>query len=161
MIIKSKENSIIKRTINEFLLIALVILALFTTSVHLKPLTISTTLSPNEQEGWPLPFSSSYDEYDNTESWSYKAQQFDVGAFEENILVFYILIRLIMATVEGVIYWYSSQQYKKLALSTVKHIVVMAVFLFLMYGAYLLRENIINTPREISPIIYQSQIRQQ
>lgn len=150
----SKRNFIIKRTINEFLLIVLVILALFTMSTHFKPLTISTTLSPDGQGqgGWPLPFSSSYDKYDNTGFSSYKTQQFDVGAFEENILIFYVFVRIIMAIVEGVIYRYNLQQYKELVLRVVKRIVAMMVFLFLVYGVYMLRESIINTPREITPV---------
>lgn len=145
--------SITKRIAIEFLLIVLSILTMIIASAHFKPMIISTTLSPDmsRQEGWPLPFSSSYDEYDNTGSWSYRAQQFNIGMFEVNILVFYAIIRLVMATIEGVIHRHNSRQYKKLTLCTVKHIVVMAIFLSLIYGTYILRVNIINTPQELYP----------
>ena len=149
----SKGNFIIKRTINEFLLIVLTILALFSMSTHFKPLMISATLSPDGQGqgGWPLPFSSSY--WDDMGMNSYQAQGFNLGTFTINVLIFYALIRIVMSTMEGVIYRYNSQQYKKLVAHTAKRIAIMMVFLGLVYGVYVLRESIINAPREVFPVV--------
>lgn len=152
MNIASAGHSVIKRTVSEFLFIVLAVLVMFIASAHFEPLIISTTLSPDgrEQGGWPLPFSSSY--WDDMGMKSYQAGHFDFGAFLVDALIFYVLIRFVVAVLEGVIHRYDSQQYKELMRRIAKRIAVMTVFLCLVYGAYVLWVSIMNVPQEVFPL---------
>lgn len=146
----------------EIFVLAIVLIAMITTSVYFRPIMAESTLSPNGsgQSGWPLAVSASYWDDGNDGDWddldSYQANTFNVRNLLIDILIFYVPVSLILEFLRGYISYRSNRERGKFEprvwiLRSGKRIAITALFLCMLYGAYVLYVSIATMPQPVFP----------